>query len=98
LIQDQAQPRNLDSKIHLFGFDCFKSIDPERALAPLNRIAALDRAGSWPKIIADLDSLAETEIEHDRKRFVLRSAPRPAANLAAVGVTLPPTVYQASTD
>ena len=67
--------------------------DPERALAPLNRIAALDRAGSWPKIIADLDSLAETEIEHDRKRFVLRSAPRPAANLAAVGVALPPTVY-----
>jgi hypothetical protein len=27
-----------------------------------NRIAALARSGSWPKIVADLNSLAETEI------------------------------------
>jgi hypothetical protein len=45
-------------------------------------IAALDRTDSWPEIIADLDSLTETEIEHDGKRFVVRSAPRPAASLA----------------
>jgi hypothetical protein len=43
-----------------------------------DRIAALARSGSWPQIIADLDSLTETEIEHDGKRFVVRSAPRPA--------------------
>jgi hypothetical protein len=50
-----------------------------------------------PKIIADLDSLTETEIEHDGKRFVVRSAPRPAASLAlrAVGIALPPTVREA---
>jgi hypothetical protein len=55
------------------------------------------RAGSWPEIIADLDSLTETEIEHDGKRFVARSAPRPAASLAlrAVGVALPPTIRAA---
>jgi hypothetical protein len=37
--------------------------------------------------------LTETEIEHDGKRFVVRSAPRPAASLAvrAAGVALPPT-------
>jgi hypothetical protein len=46
-----------------------------------DRIAALGRSGSWPKIIADLDSLTETEIEHDGKRFVLRSTPRSAASL-----------------
>jgi hypothetical protein len=28
-----------------------------------DRVAALGRSGSWPKIIADLDSLTETEIE-----------------------------------
>ena len=52
--------------------------------------------GSWPDILADLDSLTETEVEQDGKRFLLRSAPRPAASLAlrAVGVALPPTVRQ----
>ncbi len=30
--------------------------------------------GSWPDILADLDSL--TEVEQDGKRFLLRSAPR----------------------
>jgi hypothetical protein len=61
------------------------------------RIAGLGRSGSWPEIIADLDSLAETEIEYDGKRFIVRSAPRPAASLAlrAAGVALPPTVRDA---
>lgn len=66
-----------------------------------DRIAALARSGSWPEIIADLDSLTETEIEHDGKRFVVhvvRSAPRSAASLAlrAAGVALPPTVREAA--
>jgi transposase len=61
-----------------------------------DRIAELGRAGSWPEILADLDSLTETEVEQDGKCFLLRSAPRPAASLAlrAVGVALPPTVLQ----
>ena len=63
-----------------------------------DRLAALDRSGSWPDLIADLDALTDTEIEHDGKRFVVRSAPRPAASLAlrAAGVALPPTVRQAT--
>src|SRR4029077_2828469 len=63
-----------------------------------DRIAALGRYGSWPEIIADLDSLTETEIEQDGKRCTVRSAPRPAASLAirAAGVALPPTVRDAS--
>jgi hypothetical protein len=44
-------------------------------LALEDRIAALGRSGSWPKIIADLDSLTETETEKHGKRFVVRSAP-----------------------
>ena len=41
------------------------------------RIAALERVSSWPEIIADLDSLTETEIECDGKHFIVRSAPAP---------------------
>jgi hypothetical protein len=32
------------------------------------------------EIITDLDSLTETEIAYDGKRFIVRSAPRPAAD------------------
>jgi transposase len=54
------------------------------------------QSGSWPDILADLDSLTETEVEQDGKRFLLRSAPRPDASLAlrAAGIALPPTVRQ----
>jgi hypothetical protein len=65
-----------------------------------DRIAALGRSGSWHEIIADLDSLTDTEIEQDGRRFVVRSAPRPTASLAlrATGVALPPTVHLAAAD
>jgi hypothetical protein len=65
-----------------------------------DRIAALGRSGSWPDITADLDSLTETEIEQDGKRFIVRGAPRPAASLAlhATGVALPPTVRETAAD
>ncbi len=61
-----------------------------------DRIANIGHASSWPDILADLDSLTETEVEQDGKRFLLRSAPRPAASLAlrVAGVALPPTVRQ----
>ncbi len=66
-----------------------------------DRIAAMaDReaapSASWPDILADIDSLTETEVEQDGKRFLPRSAPRPAASLAlrAAAVALPPTVRQ----
>ncbi|HEY1452259.1 MAG TPA: IS1634 family transposase [Roseiarcus sp.] len=51
---------------------------------------------SWPAVMADLDSLTETEVEQDGKHFLMRSAPRPGASLAlaALGVALPPTLRQ----
>ena len=62
-----------------------------------DRIAALERDAAWPDILADLDSLTETAVEQDGKRFFVRSAPRPTASLAlrAAGVALPPTVRAA---
>jgi len=64
------------------------------------RIAALGADGSWSEIRADLDSLTETEIVHDGRRFCVRSAPRPAASLAvrAAGLALPPTVQTLAAD
>jgi len=65
-----------------------------------HRIAALGEIGSWPEILSDLDALTETAIAQDGKRFLVRSAPRPAASLAlrATGIVLPPTVRQATAD
>jgi len=59
-----------------------------------SRIADLGLEASWPAILADLDSLTRTEVEQDGKRFLVRSAPRPAASIAlrAAGIALPPTV------
>ena len=64
------------------------------------RIAALGADGSWSEIRADLDSLTETEIVHDGRRFCVRSAPRPAASLAvrAAGLAQPPTVQALTAD
>jgi hypothetical protein len=86
----------LDETIRGHVFCSFLALVLKKALE--DRIAAFGRSGSWPEIIADLDSLTETEIEQDGKRFIVRSAPRPAASLAirAAGVALPPTVRDAS--
>src|SRR6516225_7648865 len=82
----------LDETIRGHVFCSFLALVLKKALE--ERIAAAGRVGSWPQIIADLDSLTETEIEYDGKRFIVRSAPCPAASLAlrAAGVALPPTV------
>ena len=88
----------LDETIRGHVFCSFLALVLKKALE--DRIAALGRFGSWPQIIADLDSLTETEIEQDRKRFIVRCAPRAAASLAlhATGVALPPTVRETVAD
>ena len=85
----------VDETIRGHVFCSFLALVLKKALE--DRIAAFGRSGSWPEIITDLDSLTETEIEHDGKRFIVRSAPRPAASLAlrAAAVALPPTVRDA---
>ena len=84
----------VDETIRGHVFCSFLALVLKKALE--DRIAALGRSGSWPEIVAELDSLSETEIELDGKRFVVRSAPRPAASLAlrATGVAMPPTVRE----
>jgi transposase len=79
----------LDETIRGHVFCSFLALVLKKALE--DRIAALGRSASWTDIIADLNSLTETEIEQDGKRFTVRSAPRPAAT----GIALPPSVRQA---
>ena len=49
-----------------------------------DRIATLGHASSWPNVLADLDSLTETEVEQDGKRFCCarRHAPLQASPCA----------------
>jgi hypothetical protein len=56
--------------------------EPEDRLAAADKSAPADVDASWPAVIADLDSLTETEVEQYGKRFLLCSAARPAASLA----------------
>ena len=86
----------LDETIRGHVFCSFLALVLKAALQ--DRIAALGRSGSWPEIVADLDCLTETEIEHEGKRFLVRAAPRPADSLAlcAAGVALPPTIRDAA--
>jgi hypothetical protein len=88
----------LDETIRGHVFCSFLALVLKSELEP--RIAALGGDGSWSEIRADLDSLTETEIVHDGRRFLVRSAPRPAASLAvrAAGVALPPTVQALAAD
>ena len=98
LLQTRPIFHKLDETIRGHVFASFLALVLKKALE--DRIASLGRSASWPEILADLDSLSETEVEQDGKRFVVRSAPRPQASLAlrADGVALPPTVQQAAAD
>jgi hypothetical protein len=73
-----------DEDVRFDGVFVLRTSQPELEA----RIAAFGQKGSWPAIISDLDALTETEVEQDGKRFMPRSAPRPAASLAlrAAGV------------
>lgn len=69
-------------------------------LALVLRRALQERLGSkgysleWADILLSLDGLTETELNHQGKRFILRSDPKPTCTrvFQAVGVALPPQV------
>jgi hypothetical protein len=77
-LKDVVEERDETIRGHVFC--SFLALVLKTALE--ERIAALGRSGSWPEIIADLNSLTEAEISYDSKRFVVRSPPRFAASLA----------------
>ena len=62
-----------------------------------SRLAAEGHEYEWADVIADLDRLQAVEVEHEGKRFLLRSEVRGTcgAVFRAAGVAVPPTVRQA---
>lgn len=82
----------LDETIRGHVFCSFLALVLKKALE--DKIEALGEKCVWPDILCDLDALCETEIEHDAKRFLVRSSPRRSASLAlrAASVGLPPSV------
>ncbi len=91
---------NLDQTIRGQVACSFLALILKKELEDRLAAANVSTRASWPSVLADLDSLTETEVQQDCKRFLLRSAPRPAASLAlqAVGVALPPTLRQIAAD
>ena len=64
----------LDETIRGHVFCSFLALVLKSALD--DRIAGLGQTGSWPAILADLDSLTETDVEQAGARFRLRSQAR----------------------
>jgi hypothetical protein len=50
--------------------------------------SVVGRASSWPDVLADLNSLTETEVEKDRKRYFRRGA-LPAARRTRIQPSIP---------
>ena len=59
-----------------------------------DRLEAQGDKLEWAELLRDLEALQSTEVEHDGKRFLLRSdlASTTAAVFRAVGVAIPPSV------
>jgi hypothetical protein len=85
----------LDETIRGHMFCSFLALVLKTALE--ERIAALGRSGSWPDIIAGLDSLTGDRDRARRQtlRRPLRAASRRGLALRTAGVALPPTVREA---
>jgi transposase len=64
-----------------------------------DRLASAGERFEWQEILSDLKSLQSVEVEHEEKRFLLRSEARGscAAVFRAAGVAIPPTVQNLTT-
>ena len=61
-----------------------------------DRLAAEGDKLEWAEILRDLEALQYVEVEHQGKRFVLRSEVQGtcSAVFRAVGVAIPPTIQK----
>ena len=62
----------------------------------LNRLEAQGEKLEWAEVLRDLEALEYTEVEHQGKRFLLRSdlGATTAAVFRAAGVAVPPSIQQ----
>ena len=83
-----------DETIRGHVFCTFLALVLRKAL--LDRLEVARHAFEWADVLRDLEARQEVEVEHQRKRFLLRTEARGTcgAVFRAVGVALPPTVQQ----
>lgn len=83
-----------DETIRGHIFCSFLALILRKAL--LDRLEAAGQSYEWAEVVSDLDALQEVEVEHQEKRFRLRTEARRTCGpvFRAVGVALPPTVQQ----
>jgi hypothetical protein len=94
LLETRPVFHKYDRTIRGHVFCSFLALVLRRALQ--DRLDAKGYSFKWTDIMLALDGLTETEIDHQSKRFVLRSDPKgPCTRVfQAVGVAMPPTIRQ----
>jgi hypothetical protein len=94
LLETRPVFHKYDRTIRGHVFCSFLALVLRRALQ--DRLDAKGYSFEWTDIMLALDGLTETEIDHQSKRFVLRSDPKgPCTRVfQAAGVALPPTIRQ----
>ncbi len=92
LLQTRPIFHQRDATIRGHVFCSFLALILRKAL--LDRLAAAGHAHEWADVLRDLDALQEVEVEHQGRRFRLRTEARGTCGsvFRAVGVALPPTV------
>ncbi len=83
-----------DAAIRGHVFCLFLALVLRKALEA--RLAAAGCKPEWAELLRDLDRLQEIEVDHDGKRFVLRTPATGGAGklFRAVGVALPPNIRE----
>ena len=94
LLETRPIVHQRDETIRGHVFCSFLALLLRKAL--LDRLAAAGHAFEWADVLRDLEALQEVEVEHQHKRFRLRTEARGTCGsvFRAVGVALPPSVQQ----
>jgi hypothetical protein len=94
LLETRPVFHKYDRTIRGHVFCSFLALVLRRALQ--DRLDAKGLSFEWDDILSALDSLTETKLNHQNKRFLLRSDPKQTCTrvLQAVGVAMPPTIRQ----
>jgi hypothetical protein len=98
LLETRPVFHKYDRTIRGHVFCSFLALVLRRALQ--DRLESKERSFEWADILLSLDGLTETQLNHQGKRFVLRSDPKPTCTrvFQAVGVAMPPIVRQIPCD
>lgn len=95
LLETRPIYHKVDATIRGHVFCSFLALVLRKAL--MDRIERKGYKLEWARVISDLESLEETELVHQGKRFILRDEARGACGkvFQAAGVAMPPAIRQA---